>query len=222
MEDAGQGGMLVYRDHQIQMGNVMNIIFDIGNVLVKWDPIEIVRSVITTAGAVRVAEHLFWHSDWHDIDRGTRTIAEITLRAAERTDIDEDIVAAIYQAVPASLTPLSESVDLLNQLKAEGHAIYALSNMGHDNAAYLAKTAAFWSQFDGRVISAEVNLVKPDPKIYQHLLNQFGLTNSDCVFIDDSLDNIQVAENLGIKGIHFTSAMQTRNELNGFILSGKA
>jgi putative hydrolase of the HAD superfamily len=199
----------------------MNIIFDIGNVLVKWDPIEIVRSVITTPGAVRVAEHLFTHSDWNDIDRGTLTIAEIIPRAAERTDIDEDIVAAIYHAVPASLTPLLESVAFLEELKSEGHAIYALSNMGHDNAAYLANTASFWNMFDARVISAEVHMVKPDPAIYEYLLAENGLTNSTCIFIDDSLTNIKAAEVLGIKGIHFCSVAQVREELKIIISSMK-
>ena len=195
----------------------MNIIFDIGNVLVKWDPVEIVRSVITTAGAVRVAEHLFAHQDWHEIDRGTLTIPEIIQRAVERTDIDEDIVAAIYHAVPASLTPIPESILLLEQLKRAGHGIYALSNMGHDNAAYLAETASFWREFDAKVISAEVKLIKPDPAIYEYLLNKNGLTNSNCIFIDDSLVNVKTAESLGIKSIHFHSAAQARDELRSYI-----
>lgn len=195
----------------------MNIIFDIGNVLVKWDPVEIVRSVITNPGAVRVAEHLFAHQDWHEIDRGSLTIPEVIQRAVERTDIDEDIVAAIYHAVPASLTPIPESILLLKQLKQAGHGIYALSNMGHDNAAYLAETASFWGDFDAKVISAEVKLIKPDLAIYEYLLNKNGLTNSDCIFIDDSLANIKTAENLGIKSIHFHSAEQARDELRSYI-----
>lgn len=195
----------------------MNIIFDIGNVLVRWDPVEIVRSVITNPGAVRVAEHLFAHQDWHEIDRGSLTIPEIIQRAVERTDIDEDIVAAIYHAVPASLTPIPESIMLLEQLKRAGHGIYALSNMGHDNAAHLADTAPFWNEFDARVISAEVQLIKPDIAIYEYLLNQNGLTNSECIFIDDSLVNVKTAESLGIKGIHFHSADQVRNELRNYI-----
>ncbi|ACQ92982.1 HAD-superfamily hydrolase, subfamily IA, variant 3 [Tolumonas auensis DSM 9187] len=195
----------------------MNIIFDIGNVLVKWDPVDIVRSVINAPGAVRVAEHLFDHADWHEVDRGCLTIPEIIQRAVERTDIDEDIVTAIYQAVPASLTPIAENIDLLLQLKRAGHGIYALSNMGLDNAAYLAKTAPFWNEFDGRVISAEVKLIKPDPAIYEYLLEKNGLTNSGCIFIDDSLINVHTAENLGIKSIHFQSSAQVATELRKYI-----
>ncbi|WP_024870627.1 HAD family hydrolase [Tolumonas lignilytica] len=195
----------------------MNIIFDIGNVLVRWDPVNIVRSVINAPGAVRVAELLFAHPDWHEIDRGALTIPEIIKRAVERTDIDEDIVAAIYHAVPASLTPIDESITLLKQLKQAGHGIYALSNMGHDNAAYLAKHAPFWDEFEGRVISAEVKLIKPDPAIYRYLLNENGLTNSECVFIDDSLANVQTAEQLGIRSIHFCSASQASMALKQFV-----
>lgn len=206
-----------YRYHNSEMGAVMNIIFDIGNVLVKWDPVAIVSSVITSAGAVRVAEHCFAHPDWYEIDRGTLTIPEIIQRVVERTDIDEDIVAAIYHAVPASLTPIPETIQLLTQLKASGHRLYALSNMGHDNAAYLLATAPFWSEFDDKVISAEVKLAKPEIAIYEYLLNKNGLTNSDCIFIDDSLDNVKAAESLGIKGIHFVSSQQLRDALKTVI-----
>lgn len=195
----------------------MNIIFDIGNVLVRWDPVEIVRSVINAPGAVRVAEHLFAHPDWLEVDRGTMTIPDIISRATERTDIDEDIVTAIYQAVPASLTPISDGVELLKKLKAAGYHLYALSNMGRESAAYLAQTAPFWDLFDAKVISAEVNMVKPDPAIYEYLLTQNGLTNSSCIFIDDSSVNVNSAEKLGIKSIHFHSYNQLSDELRKYI-----
>ncbi len=195
----------------------MNIIFDIGNVLVRWDPVEIVRSVINAPGAVRVAEHLFAHPDWLEVDRGTMTIPEIISRTTERTDIDEDIVTAIYQAVPASLTPIPENIELLQKIKQGGHHLYALSNMGHESAAYLAQTAPFWGWFDAMVISAEVNLVKPEHAIYEYLLTQNGLTNSECVFIDDSPTNIYSAEQLGIKSIQFHSYDQLADELRKYI-----
>ena len=89
--------------------------------------------------------------------------------------------------------------------------------MGLDNAAYLAKTAPFWNEFDGRVISAEVKLIKPDPAIYEYLLEKNGLTNSGCIFIDDSLINVHTAENLGIKSIHFQSSAQVATELRKYI-----
>ena len=195
----------------------MNIIFDIGNVLVRWDPVNIVRSVINAPGAVRVAEHLFAHPDWQEVDKGCLSIPEVIVRAVERTDIDEDIVTAIYRSVPASLTPIPENIAVLQQLRQAGFGIYALSNMGLESAAYLAATAPFWDEFDARVISAEVQMVKPDPAIFEYLLKRNGLTNSDCIFIDDSQINVQVAENLGIKSIHFQSVTQMTTELRKYI-----
>ncbi len=89
--------------------------------------------------------------------------------------------------------------------------------MGHESAAYLAANAPFWNEFDGLVISAEVQLVKPDPAIFEYLLKNIGLTNSDCIFIDDSLTNARVAESLGIKSIHFQSLTQMTTELRKYI-----
>ena len=123
---------------------IKNIIFDLGNVVVTWDPVAIVRSVIEGPGAVRLAEQLFAHADWVEVDRGTLTLDEAALRAIERTDVDADIIHAIYRAVAPSLQPLPQSVELLHSLKKQGHQLYALSNMGHVSADYLQQHGVFW------------------------------------------------------------------------------
>lgn len=76
--------------------------------------------------------------------------------------------------------------------------------------SHLAKTAPFWNEFDGRVISVEVKLIKPDPAIYEYLLEKNGLTNSGCIFIDDSLINVHTAENLGNRAFTFNLPLRWR------------
>src|SRR5574344_160009 len=192
---------------------VVNRVFDLGNVLVRWDPVAIVRSVIDGPGAVRLAEHIFAHPDWVSVDRGTLTLEQAAERAIERTDVDDAIIHAAVAAVAPSRQPLPESVALLDAVVAQGHSLYALSNMGHVSADYLQLQASFWPKFKDVVISARVGLVKPEPAIFELMLAQFGLASHECLFIDDSLDNVQAAQALGIDAIHFTGASQCRNEL---------
>ena len=191
----------------------MNVIFDLGNVVVTWDPVAIVRSVIEGPGAVRLAEQLFAHADWVEVDRGTLTLDEAALRAIERTDVDADIIHAIYRAVAPSLQPLPQSVELLHSLKKQGHQLYALSNMGHVSADYLQQHGVFWPLFNDVIISARVGLVKPELAIYRHMLQQFGLRAEEVVFIDDSLPNVLAARELGLRAIHYLSHAQCLAEL---------
>ena len=191
----------------------MNVIFDLGNVVVTWDPVAIVRSVIEGPGAVRLAEQLFAHADWVEVDRGTLTLDEAALRAIERTDVDADIIHAIYRAVAPSLQPLPQSVELLHSLKKQGHQLYALSNMGHVSADYLQQHGVFWPLFNDVIISARVGLVKPELAIYRHMLQQFGLRAEEAVFIDDSFPNVLAARELGLRAIHYLSHAQCLAEL---------
>lgn len=191
----------------------VNLVFDLGNVLVRWDPVAITRSVVSGAGAVRLAEHLFTHPDWLEVDRGTMTLEEATARAVERTDVDEPIVAAAFAAVAPSLQPIPESVALLADLHHAGHPLYALSNMGQVSAAWLAKNMSFWPWFKGRLISAEEHLVKPEAAIFERLCERFALQAADCIFIDDSLANVEAARQLGMQAIHFVDAASCREAL---------
>ncbi len=181
----------------------MNLIFDLGNVIVTWDPVAIVRSVIGGPGAVRLAEHLFAHPDWVDVDRGVLSLDDAALRAIERTDVDEHIIHAVYQAVAPSLRPIAPNVELLHDLHRQGHKLYALSNMGHVSADYLQQQGTIWSLFSDVVISARVGLVKPELEIYRLMLQQFGLQAEEALYIDDSLPNVLAARELGLRSIHY-------------------
>ncbi len=198
----------------------MNVVFDLGNVLVRWDPVAIVRSVIDGPGAVRLAEHLFTHHDWIEVDRGTLTLEQAAERAIERTEVDDAIIHAAYAAVAPSLQTLPESVALLESLHQQGHTLYALSNMGQVSADYLERQAGFWRYFKAVAISSRLGLVKPEPEIFHAMLTQFGLAASDCLFIDDSKENVQAALALGLDAFVFQDAEQCRGELQARGLLG--
>lgn len=193
----------------------MAIIFDLGRVVVSWDPAGIVSAVRGPEGAAALAERLFNHPDWLEVDRGTLSLHTMARRAEERTGLSAVDNLAILQAVPASLLPDPAMVRLIEELHSAGHVLYALSNMGHASIDWLEQHQDFWRFFSGKVVSARVRMMKPEPDIYRYLLVSFDLAPSDCLFIDDSPANVAAAEALGLRGLVFTDPARCRDYLVG-------
>lgn len=190
----------------------MAIIFDLGRVVVSWDPVGIVRSVRGEHGAEQLAERLFNHPDWLEVDRGTLSLHTMARQAEHRTGLSAAENLAILQAVPASLVPDPAMLSLIESLHGAGHRLYALSNMGHASIDWLEQHA-FWRFFSGKVVSARVRMMKPEPDIYRYLLVSFDLKADECLFIDDSPANVTAAQALGIGGLVFTDAYSCRQQL---------
>ena len=174
----------------------MAIIFDLGRVVVSWDPVGIVRSVRGPDGAEALAERLFNHPDWLEVDRGTLSLHAMASQAEARTGLSMAENLAILQAVPASLLPDPAMVSLIETLYRAGHRLYALSNMGHASIDWLEQQE-FWRFFSGKVVSARVRMLKP----------------GECLFIDDSPANVAAAQALGLQGMVFTDAAACRRQL---------
>ncbi|MCY9820680.1 HAD family hydrolase [Aeromonas media] len=191
----------------------MAIIFDLGRVVVSWDPVGIVRSVRGPDGAEALAERLFNHPDWLEVDRGTLSLHAMASQAEARTGLSMAENLAILQAVPASLLPDPAMVSLIETLHSAGHRLYALSNMGHASIDWLEQHQEFWRFFSGKVVSARVRMIKPEPDIYRYLLVSFDLKAGECLFIDDSPANVAAAQALGLQGMVFTDAAACRRQL---------
>ncbi|MFM5878460.1 HAD family hydrolase [Aeromonas sanarellii] len=190
----------------------MAIIFDLGRVVVSWDPVGIVSAVRGPQGAAELAERLFNHPDWLEVDRGTLSLHTMARQAQARTGLSAADNLAILQAVPASLLPDPAMVALIEELHGAGHALYALSNMGHASIDWLERQD-FWRFFSGKVVSARVRMMKPEPDIYRYLLVSFDLQAEECLFIDDSPANVAAAEALGLRGLVFTDEPRCRQHL---------
>jgi putative hydrolase of the HAD superfamily len=190
----------------------MAIIFDLGRVVVSWDPVAIVSSVRGPDGAEALAERLFNHPDWLEVDRGTLSLHTMARQAQERTGLSAAENLTILQAVPASLLPDPAMLTLIAELHGAGHTLYALSNMGHASIDWLEQQL-FWRFFSGKVVSARVRMIKPEPDIYRYLLVSFDLKADECLFIDDSPANVAAAKALGIRGMVFTDAHSCRQQL---------
>ena len=153
----------------------MAVIFDLGRVVVRWDPVAIVSGVRGPEGATAIAELLFNHPDWLEVDRGTLSLHTMARQAQGRTGLSMAENLAILQAVPSSLVPDPAMVALIEELHGAGHPLYALSNMGHASIDWLEQHQSFWRFFSGKVVSARVRMLKPEPDIYRYLLVSFDL-----------------------------------------------
>ena len=192
----------------------MNLIFDLGGVVVRWDPDAIVAGVFSQEDIrQKIRQGVFGHPDWLDLDRGTLDREDAIRRAAQRLGMPEAEIRRLLVAVPPSLVPIQETVDLLYRLKARGYPLYCLSNMHFASIEHLEREHRFFEVFKGLVISCRLKMCKPEPEIYAHALKANGLEAKDTVFIDDVDVNIAAAAKAGIRTIQFSSTAQCEREL---------
>jgi putative hydrolase of the HAD superfamily len=198
----------------------LNLIFDLGGVVVRWDPEAIIAGVFADQTLrAKVREGVFAHPDWIELDRGTLEREDAIRRAAQRTGMDAAQIRRLLLAVPPSLVPFPDTVDLLYRLKARGVPLYCLSNMHPASIEHLEREHRFFEVFEGIVISCRLKLCKPEPAIYQHALQAHGLQAKDTVFIDDVDVNIAAAQRAGIRTIQFKDAAQCERELRALGVS---
>ncbi|MFM9887027.1 MAG: HAD family hydrolase [Burkholderiales bacterium] len=192
----------------------MNVVFDFGNVIFRWDPVTVIAGVFEDeTEQEHVMTHFIGHDDWQELDRGSLRPAEAISRAAARTGLPAEKFARLLSRVPASLAPIKGSPELLYRVKAAGNWLYFLSNMHAASIEYLERAHVFWDVFEGGVISCRVRLIKPEPQIYAHLLSEYGLAAADTVFIDDLPVNLAAAAEFGMRTIQFVEPAQCEREL---------
>jgi putative hydrolase of the HAD superfamily len=196
------------------MGAIRNVIFDLGGVLLEWNPAVILeRCYADAASRQAVREGLFRHGDWRAFDRGELSEAELIARAGRRTGRSTAELARVLDSVRESLAEKSQTVGVLRELSGRGVPLYCLSNMPSSVFAYVRRRHGFWDAFRGIVISGEVGKIKPDPAIFVHLLERYALAAGESVFIDDLPQNIEAARDLGLHTILFSDADHCRRML---------
>ena len=203
-------------------GAVRNVIFDLGGVVFDWNPDHIVsrvQPVPELRAALKAA--LFGHADWRLFDRGTLTEPELIERLQLRLGATRQEVEAILDAVRNSLVEKPETIKLMRALQKQGTPLYCLSNMPASVYTHLRQRHNFWDAFSGIVISGEVQMMKPEPEVFVHLLATFNLRAEECVFIDDFLANIESAKQVGLHAIWFKDAAQCRRELDQILGNGR-
>ena len=193
---------------------VRNVIFDLGGVVFEWNPDHIVarvQPVPELRPSLKAA--LFGHADWRLFDRGALTEPELIERLQVRIGATRQEVEVILDAVRHSLVEKPETLQLIRALQARGMPLYCLSNMPGSIYTHLRERHNFWGVFSGIVISGQVQMMKPEPEVFKHLLETFNLRAEESVFVDDLPANIESARQVGLHAILFKDAGQCRSEL---------
>lgn len=194
---------------------VSTIIFDLGNVLIDWNPRYVYRHIFDNDEKIDWFFQNICTSEWNEHQDAGRSLHEGTEELAARYPEYEKEVRAYYGRWEEMLGgPIPQTVEILHSLKASNkYRIYALTNWSAELFPVALQRYDFLQWFDGIVMSGEEKTRKPYPEIYRILLNRFSVNASEAVFIDDSLRNIKGAEAVGIAGIHFQSPGQLLAEL---------
>ncbi|WP_448192017.1 HAD family hydrolase [Azospirillum sp. sgz301742] len=197
--------------------SVHTVVFDIGNVLIEWDPRHLYRQYFDDQDALM--EHFLDNvctPAWNlEQDRGRPWDEAVAVLAAEYPECSELIRAYHERWQDMVVGEIPGSAEILTELKERGVPLYALSNFSREKYLEARQRFASFDLFDGVVVSGEVGLVKPDPAIWRLLLERYGLDPSGVLYIDDLAGNVAVAESLGMTTHHFSGAAKLRADLEG-------
>ena len=187
------------------MGQIDHVIFDVGNVLVGWNPRNLyTRLIADEAELDRVLAEIVPMS-WHgEFDAGKAFATGVEERIALYPH-EADLIRAWNERWPEMFTgPIEGSVAIMCELKNAGVSLFGITNYNREKFDEDASRFEFYRWFDEIVVSGDVGMVKPDSRIYRLLIERVGFDPARGVFIDDRLENVRAAEAVGLVGHHFT------------------
>jgi 2-haloacid dehalogenase len=193
------------------------VVFDLGNVLIRWDPVAAVsRAVGLERAAAFVGDPDFDFAAWNrlnDAGRGLDEAEQVAL--ASHPHYAEEIVAYRAHFGASLVGEIEGSVEILRELHAADVPLFALTNWSADLFPVALELFDFLDLFEDIIVSGEEGVAKPDPEIFEVLeervSHRAGL--DDCIFIDDSPVNVQAAAETGLDAVHFTSPEHLREDL---------
>ena len=175
-----------------------NIVFDLGNVLVKFDSNELIYSFFNERQ--EEVKSFYFDSLWDEYDQGLYSVEEMIEKGVKQfPELELNIKELMYHWTEF-VFPLEKNIEYIKELKKIGYNVYILSNIPEDDTKYLRSCGVF-DNIDGGVFSYEYKKIKPDPEIFHILLKKYDLKASECLFLDDRKDNVVTASNLGFETI---------------------
>ena len=192
----------------------MNIVFDLGKVLIEWDPRHLYRKVFADPARMEWFLAHVCHNDWNlEQDKG-RSFDDAVKEATSRyPEYASEI--AMYRDRWMDMVPgaIDGSVKILEELYDHGLPLYAITNWNGDTFRATRSRFPFLGLFNDIVVSGDEKLLKPEPAIFELLAKRNGIDLSDSLFIDDSMKNVKGCEAVGMMGHHFTSPESLRAAL---------
>lgn len=191
------------------------VVLDFGGVLIDWNPRYLYRKLFPgneTAMEAFLAEIGF--TEWNQQQDAGRAFSLAVTELVQQFPSYADLIRAYDERWEESIAgPLQATVDLLLPLKQAGFELHGLSNWSSEKFASVRAKYPFFDLFETILLSGDVKLIKPDPRIFRALLARIARPASECLFIDDSGENIEAARTLGFATIRFESSDQLLREL---------
>lgn len=186
------------------MNKIKNVIFDMGGVLLDYDPIRIVKQVSTDKAEIQsIIDVTFGCNLWDEYDRGVVTLKEIYDAAIKKTP------QSLHKKIKLSLEnwdkyfiEIDGAESFISKLKKNGYSMFLLSNTGEKFHEF-RHTEKILEHFDKFIVSCDIKVNKPDKEIYEALINKFKLEPSQSIFIDDRLQNVEGAKSIGMESEQF-------------------
>ena len=181
------------------MAKFKNIVFDLGGVVVARDPRKVSAEFQEFFSFIYQMPMPHF---WEEYDRGTSPLEEVKNYICEHNDCSRELCDEYIATAIGLQEEIAPTKSLIEQLKMAGYRLYVLSNMSPEFIDFIRRLPVY-ANFDGEVVLCEEKVVKPEPEIFRLLLNRYSLDASECLFIDDRVDNIEASEREGICGFHF-------------------
>jgi 2-haloacid dehalogenase len=196
------------------MPDIRAVVFDFGGVLFDWSAEYLYRELIPDDEERRWFLTHVCSPAWNLKQDGGRPIAEAEAELIALHPDHADLIRAFYGQWPKTLRGLlDDGVALLEQLHEAGVPLYGLTNWSAETYHHVEHEYEFMKRFRHVVVSGRIGIVKPDPRIYAHLLEHVREAAEHCVFIDDNAKNAEAATALGWHGITHRSAAETGSRL---------
>lgn len=190
------------------------VIFDLGGVLVDWNPRYLYRKLLPDEAAVEQFLTTVCTQAWNEKQDAGRPWAEAVAELSARYPQHRELIAAYDRRWGEMVSgAINDSVAILRELVPTGLRLLALTNWSAEKFPIARERFEFLSLFEGIVVSGEENTRKPHPDIYEILFDRFDVAPQTAVFIDDSPANVATARDLGLRAIQFTGGRALRAEL---------
>ena len=187
------------------MNGINTFIFDMGNVLIDYNPFRIMEEIVGDWEAIpEIMAATVFSPLWIELDKGAVSQEDAVKTMVRQAPQHQEKIQAVMERWDETLLPIPGMLELVSQLKAQGYGLHLLSNASLRFYQYQNRFPVM-KMMDSVHISASMRLIKPDPKIYQRVMEEQGLQPEACLFIDDLKDNIQGAQACGIHGYQFST-----------------
>lgn len=197
------------------MSSINTVIFDLGGVLIDWNPRHLYRKIFNTEEEVTWFLENVCTGEWNDQQDAGRSFEEATEELIQKFPDHEEAIRAWYGRWQETISgPIHGTVDLLKTIKDSGkYKLYALTNWSAETFPWALDNFEFLHWFEGIVVSGVEKTRKPFPDFYQILFDRYNINPAQAVFIDDNVKNVIGSREVGLPVIHFQTPDQLKEEL---------